>query len=315
MRAVAITEFGGPDKLRAMDLPRPKPGRGEILLRVVASGVSPMDWKIREGLLAGAFPHHFPLVPGWDAAGVVEELGEGTSRWRKGDRVWAYTRRPEIQWGTYAEFVTVLERNASLMPARLLFEEAAAVPMAGLTAWQALIGKAGVAAGATVLVHGAAGGVGHVAVQLARDAGATVFGTAGSANQEFVLAQGAAAALDYTREDFREALRRHRSEGVDVVLDTVGGEVLARSWEIVKPGGCLVSLCERPDPAEAARRGVRGEYVLAEPDGEQLRRLASLVERGRLKPHVQTIHPLAEAAAAQDEVRAGHVRGKLVLAL
>jgi NADPH2:quinone reductase len=315
MRAIAIEEFGGRDRLRLMDLPRPVPSKGEVLVRVVASGVNPVDWKIREGLLKGALPHSFPLVPGWDLAGVVDELGEGSTRLRKGDRVWAYARKPIVQWGTYAEYVALPEKNVALMPKNLLFEEAASVPLAALTAYQALFGRAAVGSGKSVLVHAGGGGVGHFAVQLARGAGARVFATAGPANQEFVLSLGAEMAIDYSADDFRDVVRRRLPEGVDVVLDAVGKDVLLRSLDTLKPGGCLVGIVDRPDPAEVERRGVRGEYVFVEPNADQLRILAGLVERAKLRPHVSKIHPLAEAARAHEMSEGGHVRGKLVLAL
>ena len=314
MRAVAIQEFGGPEKLKLTDLPRPKAGRGEILVRVLAAGVNPVDWKIREGYLKDLLPHSFPLVPGWDVAGIVDEIGEGASRFRKGDKVWAYARKPVVQWGTHAEYVALPETSAAILPPKLLFEEAASVPLAALTAHQTWL-KAGLRAGEEVLIHGAAGGVGHFAVQLARNLGARVIGTAGTANQEFVLGCGAAGAIDYTREDFREALRRLCPEGVDVVLDSVGGDTLTRSFEVLKPGGRLVSIVERPDAGVAARRGVRAEYVFVEPSGEQLEMLTGLVSRGKLRPHVSKIYPLRDVAQAQRESQAGHVRGKLVLAL
>jgi len=314
VRAMAIEEFGDLDRLKSMDLPRPKPDRGEVLVRVVAAGVNPVDWKIIEGRLRGALPHAFPLVPGWDVAGVVEELGEGASRFRRGERVFAYARKPVVQWGTFAEYVALGEEFVALMPSNLLFEEAAAVPLAALTAHQALL-KGALGSGKTVLVHGAAGGVGHFAVQLARNAGARVLGTASAANQAFVVGLGAEAAVDYQREDFRQAVRRVAPEGVDLVLDTVGGETLERSLEVLKPGGRLVSIVDRPDPSRCEQRGVAGDFVFVEPNGEQLKQLAGLVERGRLKPHVSRIRPLGEAAAALAESRAGHVRGKLVLAL
>lgn len=314
MRAIAIDAFGGRDRLQLRDLPRPGPSRGEVLVRVVAAGVNPVDWKIREGLLKDAFPHAFPLIPGWEAAGVVEELGEGTARLRKGDRVWTYARKPVIQGGTYAEYVVVPETSCGLMPANLLFEEAAGVPLAGLTAWQELR-RAGVAKGSTVLVHAAAGGVGHFAVQLARHLGARVVGTAGPLNQEFVLAQGAEAAIDYTREDFVEAVRRRFPEGVDVVLDHVGGEVLERSFAAARAGGVVVGIVTPPDPERARAAGVRGEYVFVEPDADQLQIFASLAERKAIRPQIRKIYPLQDAAAAHEAIETGHVRGKLVLAL
>lgn len=315
MRAIAIDRFGGAETLRAVDLPRPRPARGEVLLRVVAAGVNPVDWKIREGRLKELLPHAFPLVPGWDVAGVVEELGDGTSRLRKGDRVYAYARKPVVQWGCYAECVALPENQVALMPQGLLFEEAAAVPLAALTAWQCLFGPAPVSTGTIVLVHAAAGGVGHFAVQLAKSAGARVVGTGGPRNQEFVLSLGAEAAVDYTREDFREAVRGRFPEGVDLVLDAVGGDTLARSFDVLKPGGTLVGIVERPPAETAAARGVKGAFVFVTPDAAQLRAIAGLVEKGKVRPHVRKIFPLAEAAAAQELQREGHVRGKLVLNL
>src|SRR5512143_1912250 len=189
MRAVAFQAFGGPETLAVMDLPRPKPAPGEILIRAVAAGVNPVDWKMREGGLS-RLPHAFPIIPGWDVAGVVDELGEGCHRFRKGDRVFAYARKPYLHWGTYAECVAVPEKDAAPMPANLLFEEAAGIPCAALTAHQALT-RAGLGSGATLLVLNGSGVVGHFALQLARIAGARSMATAGPRNQEFVLGQGA----------------------------------------------------------------------------------------------------------------------------
>jgi NADPH:quinone reductase-like Zn-dependent oxidoreductase len=315
MRAIAIKSFGGPDKLALTDLPRPRAAKGEVLVRIVAAGVNPVDWKIREGYLKDRLPHSFPLIPGWDVAGVVEELGEGTSRFRKGDKVWAYARKRVVQWGTYAEFTALAEDSVALMPSKTLFEEAAAMPLAALTAYQALHDRAQIREGAAVLVHAAAGGVGHLAVQLAVKAGARVYGTAGPDNASFVLGLGAAGVIDYTHEDFRDGLRRLRPEGVEVVLDAVGGETQTRSFDVLKPGGILVSIVDEPDVELARARSVRATWFFVEPRGEQLRILSSLVDRGGLRPHVGRIYPLAEAAQAQQESRGGHVRGKLVLAL
>jgi len=279
----------------------------------VAVGVNPVDWKIREGALRDVLPHSFPIILGWDVAGIVDELGEGTSRLRKGDKVFACARKAVVQWGTWAEFVAVAETSAAILPPRLLFEEAASVPLAALTAHQALA-RASVRPGDTVLVHAAAGGVGHFAVQLARGIGARVYGTAGTTNQEFVLGLGAAGAIDYTREDFREALRRFCPEGVDVVLDCVGGETLARSFDALRPLGRLVSIVD-PNVAALAPAGIRAEFFFVEPSGEQLEGIAGLFSRQKLTTHVSKIYPLREAAQALAASQAGHVRGKLVMAL
>ncbi len=315
MRAIAIEEFGGPEKLKLMDLPDPKAGKGEVLVRVVAAGVNPVDWKICQGLLKGGFPHGFPLIPGWDVAGTIEDLGEGVTGFRKGERVWAYTRKPVIQWGAYAQWIVLPESSVSWIPPKLLFEEAAAVPLAGLTAYQSLFKRDDVRPGSVVLVHAAAGGVGHFAVQLAGSAGARVVGTASRANHGFLLDLGVEEAIDYTREDFVEAVRKRFPQGVDVVFDTQGGDVLTRSLAVLKRGGRLVSILGRPRAGEAEKLGVTADYVFVEPSAQQLAALADLATKGRLKPHVAKIYPLAEAADAHRQSQSGHVRGKLVLAL
>ena len=315
MRAIGIREFGGPEKLQQISLPRPKPQRGELLLRIVAAGVNPVDCKIRAGLLRDAFPHALPLIPGWDAAGVIEEFGEGVSGYRKGDRVWACARRHAVHWGCYAEYARVPETGVAIMPSKLLFEEAAAMPLAGLAAYQALSADGGIGPDSTVLIHGAAGGVGHLALQLARDAGARVYGTAGPDSQSFVAGLGATAGIDYTREDFTDAIHRHCPDGVDVVLDTRGGQVLSRSYGVLKPGGRLVSLVEQPNAETAAQAGVRARLLEVEPDAEQLGLLAQRVDQGQLRPTVQKIFGLDQAAEAHRVQEAGHVRGKLVLNL
>ena len=314
MKAVAINAFGGPEVLVVTDLPRPKADRGEILIRTVAAGVNPVDWKIREGSLSPRVPHGFPLIPGWDVAGVVDELGEGCQRFRKGDRVFAYARKPHIQWGTYAEYVAVPERHVALMPPNLLFEEAAAIPCAALTAQQGLA-RAGLAAGAVLLVLNGSGGVGHFALQLAKIAGARSIATAGPRNQEFLMSQGAEAAIDTARDELASAVTGRFPDGVDVVLDAIGGEPLYAALAVVKPGGVIVSVVDTIDPAAAAARGVRFERISSVPSGEQLAVFAAHAGRKKLRPHVQTILPLAAARQAQEESRAGHVRGKLVLAL
>ncbi len=314
MRAIAIEEFGGPGKLHAMDLPEPKPGRGEVLVRVVAAGVNPVDWKIREGWLRTFLPHAFPLVPGWDVAGTVEDFGEGVARFRKGDRVWAYARKPVVQWGAYAEWIALPEEIVAKMPSKLLFEEAAAVPLAALTALQCLRREPALGPGKTALVLAAAGGVGHFAVQLARNAGARVLAVAGPRNQEFVLGLGAEAAIDYAREDWSDAADRLCPEGVDFVLDALGGEDQRKAFDILKPGGRIVGIVGEPDEELARKREVAADYVFVEPSAEGLDFLGAEVDAGRLRPEVTKVFPLADAHEAQKLSQAGHVRGKLVLA-
>jgi NADPH:quinone reductase-like Zn-dependent oxidoreductase len=313
---MAIEEFGDPQRLRPMDLPRPRPERNEVLIRIVAAGVNAIDCRIRAGELRDLMRQAFPLICGWDAAGVVEELGENATRFRKGDRVWVYAIKPVVQWGCYAEFVAVPEEAAAPMPSSLLYEEAASVPLCGLAAYQALFEqKVAVGPGAAVLVLGAGGGVGQFAVELARNAGAKVVASASSTQQEFVMSLGAMVAVDYSKEDFREATRRHFPDGVDLVLDTVGGELPSQSLSVIKPGGGLVSLVDEPDEPAAQRAGVSARWIAARASAEQLTLLARLIDGKEVRTHVRKIYPLAEAAAAHADVEAGQGNGKVVLNL
>lgn len=311
---MAIDGFEDGVGLRLRDLPRPEPGPGEVLIRVVSAGVNPVDGAVVAGELREVVPHAFPLIPGLDAAGVVDGFGTGVGRFRKGDRVWCCAKREPLQWGTWSEFVAVPESACSTMPVKLLFEEAAAVPTAALGARQALGLGGPPEKGETVLVHAAAGGVGHFAVQLAVDAGAKVLGTCGPRNLDFVFGLGATA-IDYTRDPLAESVRREAPDGVDRVIDTLGGEILAASFDMLRPGGRLVSLVEEPDRDRAAAAGVDASALLVEPDGEQLALLSRLVDDGRLRPQVQKIYPLDEAREALKVLGERHVRGKLVLNL
>lgn len=314
MKAIAIEEFGGPEKLKSMDLPEPQAGPGEVRIRVAGAGVNPVDWKIRQGRMQGRIPHAFPLIPGWDAAGTVDQVGEGVDSVASGDRVYAYCRKPLIQAGAYAQWIVVETANVAERPRNLGAHEAGAVPLTALTAYQSLVDAAGLREGETVLVHAAAGGVGHFAVQIARSLGARVIGTAGPRNREFLLELGVELPVDYTAVDFREAVR---GAGLvpDVVLDTVGGGTLARSVELLSPGGRAVSIADRAGVKELSGRGVRAHYVFVEPRGDQLVELARLIEAGEVRPHLQEVLPLADAARAHEISEGGHVRGKLVLAV
>jgi len=315
MRAVAIERFGGPETLTLMDVPTPEPAAGEVLIRIVASGINPVDWKIREGMLQKAFPHRFPLIPGWEAAGVVEAEGGGASRFRRGDAVFAYTRKSEVHGGTYAQYVVVPESFVAPMPKSLLFHEAATVPLAGLTAYQSLFRANDVVAGATVLIHAAAGGVGIFGVQLAKGVGATVLGTAGPQNQGFLRELGVDHAIDYTAGDFRDAVRAICPGGVDVVFDCVGGDTLERSFDVVKPGGRIVGIVSTPSADEAAKRGVRAHYHFVEPNSQELGDLGARIDAGKVRTYVSALFPLAAAAEAQERSRDRHMRGKGAIVL
>ena len=313
MKAIAIRGFGGRDKLERMDLPIPEAGRGEVLVRVRAAAVNPVDWKIREGWLKDRFPHKFPLVPGWDVAGVVGKVGEGVTRFKAGDDVFAYCRKPVVQGGAYAEYILLSEEHLGLKPKNTSFTEAAGIPLASLTAYQALVGAAKVKAGERVLIHAAAGGVGGFGVQIARDRGAVVWGTASSRNEEYVRDLGAERVIDYTRDDFGKAVRSVYPDGVDVVFDCVGGEVLKKSIEVVRKGGRLISIVDSPDEQSLRQRDIRFEFVFVAPNAVELKAIGEMVQQRRLRVHLSKVLPLADAREAHGLIESGHTRGKIVL--
>ena len=306
MKAVRIHEYGGPEALRYEDVPRPKPRADEVLIRVRAAGVNPVDWKVRRGELRGLWRHPLPLIPGWDAAGVVVTAGRRARRFTAGDEV--YGLLDVHRDGAYAEYAVARESVLAPKPGSADYLRAAAVPMAALAAWQSLFHAGGLQAGQTVLIHGAAGGVGSFAVQLAKWKGARVTGTAPERNHGFLREMGADEILDDDRTRFESVVR-----DADVVLDTIGGGTLARSWGVLRPGGILVSIAGQPSPEEAVKRGVRQAFVMAMPMAAELAEIAALVDSGHLRPAVETVLPLAQAREAHALSQSGHTRGKIVL--
>jgi NADPH2:quinone reductase len=312
MKAAALRGYGEPDVLRLEDVPRPEPGPGEVLVRVRGAAINPVDFKTRSGKgLSGRY-QNFPVILGWDIAGEVVEIGEagdGSAGFAPGDAVYGLIRFPE-QGRAYAEYATAPAAHLAPAPKTLSPLEAAAVPLAALTAWQALFEGLDLQAGETILIHAAAGGVVHFAVQLAHWKGARVIGTASAANAEFVRGLGAAEAVDYTRAPFEESVR-----GVDAVLDTVGGEVRERSLATLRPGGRLISIVGPAMPEETAReRGVSARNVLVYPSGAQLAEITARIDAGSVRPTVSAVLPLAEAAEAHRRSESGKTRGKIVLA-
>jgi NADPH:quinone reductase-like Zn-dependent oxidoreductase len=302
MKAVRFHATGGPEVLVYEDAPVPVPGPGELLVRVHAAGVNPVDWKLR----SGARPTALPGIPGFDVSGVVVASGGGTGRFHTGDAVFAHLAVP--RGGGYAQYAVVRDEEACLRPASLDDVQAAAVPLASLTAWQALREAADLRPGQTVLIHGAAGGVGSFAVQIAKAMGATVIGTASAHNLAFLSALGADRTVDYGRERFEDLV-----QGVDVVLDLVGGETLERSYAVVRPGGILVTVAGQPSAEAARQRGIRAVAIRVRPDGADLARIAALIDAGKIRPAVSEVLPLAEARRAQEASQGRHTRGKLVL--
>ncbi|MGT2461558.1 NADP-dependent oxidoreductase [Sinomonas atrocyanea] len=305
MKAIAYDHFGSADVLELKDLPDPHPGSDSVLVEVKAASLNPVDYKVREGYLQGVIDTVFPVVPGWDVAGVVVKAGLDTPELAVGDEILAYARKDVISGGTLAELVEVPVRTAARKPEGLSFEDAAALPLAGLTALQT-VRRAGVAAGSTVLIHAAAGGVGSYATQLAVLAGARVVGTASEGNHDYLRSLGAEP-IAYG-EGLVEAARALAPEGFDVILDFVGNGALDTVPQLLRAGGTAASIT---DPA--ARDEYGGQYVWVRPDAADLAELAQLAADGRLKVEVADVVELAQAADAYRTLEGGHVRGKLVV--
>lgn len=306
MMAVRMHNYGGPEVLAYEEVPRPKPARDEVLVRVIAASVNPVDWKIREGYLRQTLPHSLPLIMGWDVSGVVEEVGGDVSRFQVGDEV--FSRPDLLRDGTYAEYVVIREAEVALKPKRVDHLHAAAVPLAGITAWMVIIEAARVTAGQRVLIHGAAGGVGSYAVQLAKWRGAQVIATASTHNHDYLRQLGADETINYRSQRFEDVVH-----DVDVVFDTIGGETQRCSWGILKKGGILVSIVDPPSADLAAAHGVRQAFVFIQPDAAVLAKLANLVDTGTLQINLEAVLPLADARRAEELSQGGHVRGKIAL--
>ncbi|QRK94063.1 NADP-dependent oxidoreductase [Saccharopolyspora erythraea] len=307
MRAISQDTLGGPEVLKEVELPRPEPGPSEVLVRVHAAGLNPTDWKHRAHKLFLGPP---PFVLGWDVSGVVEETGTGVTLFKPGDEVFGMLPYPHGV-GSHAEYVTGPARAFARKPSQLDHVQAAAVPLAALTAWQALVDTARVQPGQRVLVHAAAGGVGHMAVQIAKARGAHVIGTASEGKHEFLRAIGADELVDYREADFADVVR-----DVDVVLDTIAGDTRTRSLRTLRPGGLLVSILPYGKDeldAEAQRLGVRAELLLVEADHAGMNAIADLVEQGALRPRVEATFTMPEIRKAHEAGETGRTTGKLVL--
>ena len=305
MKAIVIHAQGGPEVLKYEDVPRPQPKEDEILIRVMAAGVNPVDVGIREGRFAHYSEGQFPHILGMDVAGVVEQTGSKVTKFKKGDTVYAYPSFEEQ--GGYAEFAVTKENHAALKPKSIDFEHAASVPLAATTAWQAL-DKAGLRSGQTVLIHGGSGGVGTFAVQIAKARSAKVIATASSANQDLLKQLGVDQAIDYTTTRFEDVVK-----DVDIVLNCVRGDSLERSYGVVKKGGIIVSITGPPDPVELEKHGIRGTAFGAEPDAAVLEELARLIDSGKMRPMVTAVIPLADVAKAHEHIASTPTRGKIVL--
>jgi NADPH:quinone reductase-like Zn-dependent oxidoreductase len=311
VRAVVATDIGGPDVLAVWDVPKPKPLPTEVLVRVEAAGVNPVDSQTRSGSGMHSVLGDPPFVVGWDVAGVVEAVGMGVTRFAVGDEVFGMPWLPR-QAAAYAEYVTAPSRHFAPKPSSLSFAEAGALPLASLTAWQSLVDTAAVGPGTRVLIHAAAGGVGHLAVQIAKARGAHVLGTASAAKHSFLESLGVDEPIDYRSVDFTSV-----ASDIDVVLDLIGtDDYQLRSLSVLRPGGLLLQIAEDISDAVRTAATEQGKSVvdpLVEPDHAALEEIARLADEGKLRVEIEREFPLEEAAAAQELSESGGVSGKVVL--
>jgi NADPH:quinone reductase-like Zn-dependent oxidoreductase len=307
MKAVRFHTYGAPDVLVYEDVPKPEPGAGEVLVKVYATSVNPIDWKIRAGHLRGFRDYPLPFILGWDVSGVIESVGTGVTAFKPGHEVYG---RPDMgRNGAYAEYIAVKEGEIAHKPRTLDHVHSAAIPLAGLTAWQALFDTAGLTAGQKVLVHAAAGGVGHLAIQFAKNKDLYVAGTASGRNQEYLKQLGCDLPIDYETTRFEDVVH-----DFDAVIESMGGDVRTRSWKVLKKGGILVALIGPPPSEEDTKaHGVRASIIWGQAKPEQLWEIKRLVDSGKVRPEVAAVFPLRDAAKAHQMSETEHVRGKIVL--
>jgi len=311
MKAIITNGFGTPDVLRPAELPVPAIGDQEVLVQVKAISINPVDVKTRAGKgMSGRLKEYNPLILGWDISGVVQETGKAVTQFKAGDEVFGMVNFPG-HGQAYAEYVAAPAAHLALKPANISHEETAAATLAALTALQGLIGKAAIQPGQRILIHAASGGVGHFAVQIAKQAGAYVIGTSSGANREFVLSLGADEHIDYQTRRFEEVVK-----DIDLVLDTLGGDIIDRSLEVVKPTGTVISIPSglREAVVEKAKaKGVNGYFFLVESSGDDMRTLAGHLEKGILKAHVSKTFAFADMIKAHEQIESGRTVGKIVV--
>ncbi|SER81223.1 NADP-dependent oxidoreductase [Salipaludibacillus aurantiacus] len=308
MKAIMIDNYGSRQELKEKEIDTPSINESQVLVELYATSINPIDWKVREGYLKEMLPFDFPIILGWDAAGVVTETGSRVTNFKVGDRV--FSRPDTTREGTYAEYAAVDSHLLAHMPEEMSFEEAAAIPLAGLTAWQCLTEFKSIKEGGHVLIHAGAGGVGNFAIQIAKNMGAYVTTTASGKNADFLYSLGADNVIDYKNEDFSETL-----SNVDFVLDAVGGEVQSKSYRVLKQDGTLVSIVEPPSEEEAGTHNVHAHFHWLEPDGGQLQKLADLYEQEKVKPVVGTTFDFNEKSLQEAHAlsESTHARGKIVI--
>ena len=306
MRAIRIHQYGGTETLQLNQIDTPKINTDDILIKVKSSSINPVDWKIREGYLKDFIPYQMPVTLGFDVSGVVSEVGSEVTDFKVGDEVFS---RPDISRdGAYADYIAVKADEVAFKSSKLSFEQAAALPLAGITAWQCLVDVGQLQAGQRVLIHAGAGGVGHLAIQIAKAKGAIVIATASTANQELLTQFGADQAVDYTKGVLLEQI-----EPVDLVIDTIGGEVQNNSWALLKAGGMLVSIVDQPNEELAKQHNAKAAFVFIESSSRILRELNKLVEKDQLLPFIEHRFSLEQIADAHLQSQTGRTRGKIII--
>jgi NADPH:quinone reductase-like Zn-dependent oxidoreductase len=309
MKAVVINQYGSKEELVEQEVNKPKAEANQVVVKLEATSINPIDWKLREGYLKEMYDWEFPIILGWDVAGVITEIGSNVTKWRVGDRV--FSRPDTTRFGSYAEYTAVDEHLLAKLPDSISYEEAAAVPLAGLTAWQVLFTHGDLKEGETVLIHAGAGGVGMYAIQLAKNAGAHVITTASEKNHELLYSLGADQVIDYKKENFEEILK-----DIDLVFDTMGGEVAENSYKVIKPNtGRLITIVGEPNHDTAKSHNVLAKGIWLQPDGDQLQRMAELMEEKKIKSIVGATFPFSRQgiydAHALSETH--HAVGKIVI--
>lgn len=306
MKAARIHAYGDASQIKIEDAPLPTLNSDDVLIRVVATSVNPVDWKIRKGYLKSMIPYEMPLIMGWDVSGVVEKTGPAVTKFKPGDAVYS---RPDIaRNGAYAEYVAVRESEIAFKPATISHVEAASLPLVSITAWESLFTTANLTAGQKVLIHAGAGGVGSIAIQLAKTKGAHVTTTASAAKSALVKSLGADEVIDYRAQDFSQIAR-----DMDVVFDTIGGDTQEKSWSTLKPGGILVSITDRPSEDRAKAEGKRAGFVFIGPNAPILTDLAGMVDAGQVRPLIGAEYGLNDTAKAQEASETGRATGKIVI--
>jgi len=308
MKAVVINNYGGKEELKLMELDKLDIKEDQVLIEMHATSINPIDWKVREGYLKEMIPFKFPIILGWDAAGVIVEKGDKVENFNIGDRVFA---RPQTSAnGTYAEYVATEENLLAKIPNNISFEEAASIPLATLTAWQCLVDIGNLKQGEKVLIHAGAGGVGSMAIQIAKSLGAFVATTGSGKNEGFLKNLGADLVINYEKQAFEEELK-----GYDLVVDTMGGDIQNNSYKILKKGGKLVSIVSKPDEKIANEYGVKAIFHWLIPNGEQLKKIAKLMEEGKLKPTALNVFEFSEKGLQDAHAlsESHHAKGKIVI--